>query len=86
MLQLLESTGAVTADWGDRIVQMARVKEDMGFKALERRVLHGLKGKALADRLGPVVVKELMAYSVQQLRGKRGFGPPANVTKARRQS
>lgn len=53
----------------DAIVEHAKENIDGGFKRLEGSVLKGLKGKALVDRLGPAVVKEVLRFKAEELRG-----------------
>lgn len=57
----------------DQAVAEAKEREDSAFGKLEKRVLGGLKGEALAKRLGPKVVEEVLRWSVERLRG----GQPA---------
>lgn len=66
----------------DQIISELREREDSAFGKLEKRVLGGLKGEALAKRLGPTVVEEVLKWSVERLRGQAGQPktPPAEST------
>lgn len=57
----------------DQVMAELKEREDATFAKLEQRVTKGLKGEALAKRLGPGVVEEVLRWSVEKLRG----GPPA---------
>lgn len=57
----------------DQVMAELKEREDSAFSKLEARVTKGLKGEALAKRLGPAVVEEVLRWSVERLRG----GPPA---------
>lgn len=57
----------------EQVVAELREREDAAFSKLEARVTKGLKGEALAKRLGPAVVEEVLRWSVEKLRGS----PPA---------
>lgn len=48
----------------DFIVQEAKDRIEGTFKRLEEHALKGLKGKQLADRLGPEVMKELRSHLI----------------------
>ena len=52
----------------ERIVETARENIDGSFKRLEQSVLKGLKGKALVDRLGDAIVKEVLRYKAEEFR------------------
>lgn len=47
-----------------------------GMRKEHAGVLGGLKGKALAEHLGPEVVKEILRYNLEQVRARRGGGQP----------
>ena len=53
----------------ERIIETAKENIDGGFRRLEGAVLKGLKGKALVERLGDLVVKEVLRYKAEELRG-----------------
>lgn len=57
----------------DQVMAELKEREDATFSKLEARVTKGLKGEALAKRLGPTVVGEILRWSVEKVRG----GPPA---------
>lgn len=61
----------VDAHFGTRIVEAAKERLDASHQRLEKAVLSGLKGQALIDRLGPAIVKEVLAHEVERIRGKR---------------
>lgn len=70
----------------DQIIETAKENIDGGFKRLEQSVLKGLKGKALVDRLGDAVVKEVLRFKAEEYRngGARPVTPtqPAQQKKA----
>lgn len=57
----------------EQLIAEVKEREEAAFGKLEKKVLGGLKGEALAKRLGPTVVEEILQWSIQKLRG----GPPA---------
>lgn len=63
----------------DRIVDTARENIDSSFDRLRQSVSKGLKGKALVDKLGEDVVKEVLRYRAELLRngGRPAPAPPA---------
>lgn len=64
--------------FAEQVVDAARQKMEGAFKGLEAAVLKGLKGEALAKRLGDPVVNEILRFKVEQLRGggvKKPGGP-----------
>lgn len=67
--------------FAEQVVDAARQKMEGAFKGLEAAVLKGLKGEALAKRLGDSVVNEILRFKVEQLRGggikKPGSPAPA---------
>lgn len=58
----------------DHVMQELKEREDASFAQLEAKVTKGLKGEALAKRLGPAVVEEILRWSIEKL---RGGGAPA---------
>lgn len=70
----------------DQIIETAKENIDGGFRRLEQSVLKGLKGKALVDRLGDAVVKEVLRFKAEEYRngGPRPVTPtqPAQQKKA----
>lgn len=70
----------------ERIAEVARENIDGGFKRLESAVLKGLKGKALVDRLGPEVVKEVLRFKVEEVRGGGGKRPAVTMQNTQKQA
>lgn len=64
----------------ERIIATAQENIDRSFDDLRGRVTKGLTGKALADRLGEDVVKEIIRYRTELLRN--GGLRPAPITQA----
>lgn len=53
----------------ERIAEVAKENLQGASTGLEKAVLGGLRGKALAERLGPAVVAELLRWKVEEFRG-----------------
>jgi hypothetical protein len=75
-LHLIAATASELIDLGvpfteDQLMAEVRERQDATFGELEKRVLGGLKGEALAQRLGPAVVQEILKWSVERIRGPR---------------
>lgn len=57
----------------DQIVQEVKEREDDAFSRLEKRVLGGLKGEALAQRLGPAVVEEIVNWTISKFKNTNPY-------------
>lgn len=79
--QSFDADMPVDGQWATRIVEAAKEQLDASHQRLEKAVLGGLKGQALVDRLGPAIVKEVLAHEVERIRGKRA-APAARATPA----
>lgn len=60
----------------EHLIAELREREDRAFSALEKKVIGGLKGEALAKRLGKSVVEEILNWSVERIRGKPAAATP----------
>lgn len=66
----------------DRIIEDAQSRIEGTQKALEKAVLSGLAGPRLLNRLGPEVVKAVLAARLTQLRGDDGVPKPVAAAHA----
>lgn len=73
----------------EQIIAEMRDREDAAFGALEKKVIGGLKGEALAKRLGPAVVEEILKWSIERLNATPAYKqpePPAEDAEEKRRA
>ena len=84
-LGLIDANQPFSAALADRIIEQARENIDGTDKRREAAVMKGLKGAALAKRLGPEVVKEILRFKTEEFRNggpKPPSGAPASQPKS----
>lgn len=71
----------------DQLVADAQERIEASFDSLRQRATKSLKGKALVEKLGPDVVKEVLRYKMEELRGggARAAPPPAQPPRPKEQ-
>lgn len=70
----------------DQLIAEVKEREEATFSQLESKVLKSLKGEALAKRLGPAVVEEVLRWSVERIRGQAPAAKPKTAAEPRRPS